>query len=68
MNVNHSFKSYQRVIDECDVTKILYWNLSGRRREASRLYGILDEIKALLVIKFLENNDVNYNPKNPLIH
>jgi hypothetical protein len=32
MNVNHSFKSYQRSIDECDATKILYWNLSRKGR------------------------------------
>jgi hypothetical protein len=32
MNVNHSFKSYQRVIDECDVTKLLDWNLSRKGR------------------------------------
>jgi hypothetical protein len=61
MNVNHSFKLYQRVIDECDVTKILYWNLSGRRREASRLYDIYDEIKALLCNKFPKNKILTYN-------
>jgi hypothetical protein len=62
MNVNHSFKLYQRVIDECDVTKILYWNLSGRRREASRLYDIYDEIKSVLYNKFPENKILIYNP------
>jgi hypothetical protein len=34
----------------------------GERANAIRPYGILVEIKALLVIKFLENNDVIYNP------
>jgi hypothetical protein len=37
----------------------------AERANAIRPYGILFEIKALLVIKFLENNDVIYNPKNP---
>jgi hypothetical protein len=62
MNVNHSFKSYQRVIDECDATKNIRLEPVAERANAIRPYGILVEIKALLVIKFLENNDVIYNP------
>jgi hypothetical protein len=34
----------------------------AERANAIRPYGILDEIKALLVIKFQENNDAIYNP------
>ena len=32
-----------------------------------RLYGILVEMKSLLVIKFQENKDLIYNLGNPLI-
>jgi hypothetical protein len=42
--------------------KILDWNLSQNRRCMHRLYGILDEIKALPVIKYQENEDVICNP------
>ncbi len=62
MNVNHSFKSYRRVIDECGVTKNIILEPVAERANAIRPYGILVEIKAFLVIKFLENNDVIYNP------
>jgi len=44
------------------VTQNIKLNPVGERANAIRPYGILVEIKALLVIKFLENNDVIYNP------
>ena len=62
MNVNHSFKSYQRVIDECDVTKNIILEPVAERANAIRPYGILDEIKALVVIKIQHAEDVLSNP------
>jgi hypothetical protein len=48
------------------VTKNIILEPVAERANAIRPYGILDEIKAFLVIKFLENNDVIYNPWNPV--
>jgi hypothetical protein len=38
----------------------------AERANAIRPYGILDEIKALPVIKYQENEDVIYNLRNPV--
>jgi len=38
----------------------------AERANAIRPYGILDEIKSYQVIKLLKNEDVLFNPKNPV--
>jgi hypothetical protein len=40
----------------------------GERANTIRPYGILVEIKALVDNKYQENEDVIYNPWNPIIH